>query len=284
MKKNGDCAAAIALRLSAYLSSILVCISKKPVFLHPSNMIGMDIPDNVFSSSYEVYSTDVDRFRRIKPSMLFSFMVETAWKQVKTYGIGHETEASAHIWVLSSLELEIFHNIAWQDIITIKTWPRPPAGLFFLRDFAIFLPDGTLAAAATSSWLFINRATRLPDRNAMKQVSLPYCHQSILGHDPKRLSENTGYEAMARVYPRFSDFDFHAHVNNSVYVGWIFDSCTSGFHEQHRPLRIQLDFIHELTSDGEISIGMLRQGLTDHFEGKISETGTLCFRGMVEWL
>ncbi|HOE05134.1 MAG TPA: thioesterase, partial [Bacteroidales bacterium] len=136
---------------------------------------------------------------------------------------------------------------------------------------------------ATSSWLFINRATRLPDRNAVKQLSLPYCHQRILGRDPKRLSEKSGYEAMARYYPRFSDFDFHAHVNNSVYVGWIFDSYNACFHEQHSPLRIQLDFIHELTSGDEISIGMYRQGLTHYFDGRISETEILCFRGLVEW-
>ncbi|NLA25078.1 MAG: hypothetical protein GX879_08945 [Bacteroidales bacterium] len=238
---------------------------------------------NMFSTKFEVLTNDVDMFKEIKISALFAFMVETAFKHVKSYGLGHETEESENIWVLSTMELEVYEKIKWQDIIEVKTWPRLQEGLFFYRDFEIISEAGETLAVASSSWLFINKNLRLPDRKALRELDIKCLDKSVLSRNPKRMTAIENTKQIEKFKANYNNFDFHQHVNNSVYIDWIFNTYSKEYHIANKLTSIQIDFIQEITNMEEVSILKFDTENLHYFEGKLLETDKTCFRALLKW-
>lgn len=88
-------------------------------------------------------------------------------------------------WVLTRLAIKMKRYPAWEEPITVVTFPRGGRKIVAWRDFEIKSSDGETIGLATSEWMLIDLATR-------KIVSIPesvlnaceFGLESVLGAEP----------------------------------------------------------------------------------------------------
>lgn len=179
-----------------------------------------------YQDQLSVRSYDADQAGRLKPSSLFNYFQEAAWRHAEMLGFGYAALLEHDLfWVISRIQLEWADELRWGDEITVETWPKGVTKLFALRDFIVRRADGTEAVRATSAWLTLDLESKRPRRpeNIMDgSVMLEDDH--AIEQFPGKIAMPTDlYHAASRV-ARYSDLDVNRHVNNARYVDWLFDA------------------------------------------------------------
>lgn len=223
------------------------------------------------SEQVSVRSYDADRAGRVKPSSLFNYFQEAAWRHAEELGFGYRALLEHGLfWVLSRIQLEWDAGLGWGDELTLETWPKGVSKLFALRDFLLTRADGTTAVRATSAWLTLDLESKRPrrpekimnekamrlDDHAIEQLPGKIVMPADLDHRDTRLV-------------RYSDLDVNRHVNNARYVDWLFDVLPPRDEQPVAFSRLSVQFtgealageelevhteVHEITGAGYVSI------------------------------
>lgn len=179
-----------------------------------------------YSDNVSVRSYDADQAGRLKPSSVFNYFQEAAWRHAEMLGFGYGALLERNLfWVLSRIYLEWDAPLRWGDEVVIETWPKGIHKLFALRDFVVRTESGTPAIRATSAWLTLDVESRRPRRpqDIMKpEVMLESEH--AVEELPPKLAIGDELEPVDGRVARYSDLDVNRHVNNARYVDWIFDA------------------------------------------------------------
>ena len=215
--------------------------------------------------SVNVYQTDIKE--QLSIYALFDLFQDIAGRHASVLGFGREhLMEHGNIWVLSRLSARINRMPEmWTDIV-LRTWPRGTDGIFAVRDFELLSSDGEVLAGASSSWLIVDYGTRRlqrPDK-ALSFLNIKY-------PDKKALEENAikvgplpaeGKTPSNHIITT-SDIDINMHVNNAVYIKWIYDTYTPEFINTHIPEAVDVNYISECLWGDEISVITARDGSAD---------------------
>lgn len=229
------------------------------------------------------YQTNQDAL--LRPAAFMDLAQEIAYWAAMDLGFGYDTLHVHHTaWVLSRMHLHFEKPLHWRDQASLYTWHKGGNGLFYLRDFELMGPDGTLAASGTSSWVVIDERTRrfvrpedLPDTMALDYE----VDHAIAEPAPKVVPpKEAALEPAGEHRVSYSDIDIIGHTNNARYVVWAMD-CLPLEVAQQSVKDLYINFNKETTAGETVSLFRVQEGNTWYVEGRVD--GKSCFVVKMEY-
>jgi acyl-ACP thioesterase len=245
----------------------------------------MGSPANNWKELRRIESFAVDMRGRLRPQILFAYLLNAAWNHAGGTVYGYEELAARNlIWVLIKMQLRLKRQPKWGDQVTIETWGKRIERLYALRDFAVTSASGERMVSATSSWMVLDRTSGRPQRFHLKTDGFPWQpEREELETDLQKVPELRRGKEMAAFRVRFSDIDVNGHVNSSRYLQWLIDAHPQEHLEQAELTAADLSFLAEAMPNDEVAV--LTEGRKEDELGSVIRVGDkkeLC-RARLEW-
>jgi len=241
----------------------------------------------VFEKSYEVRSYDTGVNGKLRPDALLSYLQDIAGYHASILHVGREELLEKkRFWALVRILCKLSETPGWNDVITIKTWPKSIEGIFAIRNFLICNAEGKVIGEASSSWVIVDAVSRRPVRPEPFLVELgkesPFKEFSCPTADKLPETGKGIYKSPLKTV-RYSDLDVNMHVNNARYLQWILDSYPLDFIHKHEVSVIEANYMSETTPGDEYVITAEEKD-NSFFHSIIKEkSGTESCRFRIEW-
>lgn len=197
----------------------------------------------------KTYQCDKNGF--IRPVILMNYLQDVADTHAEILGAGRVFCIEKGIaWVVTHYLVDIIQLPRESDELVITTWPAAHGPLKAIRDFEIHGTDGRLMIRATSQWILINTALRIPLRLSEYLPSdwasgigraLDLVFEKFPDFEPNQKDNN--------FLVRYDDVDINQHVNNAIYAKWATESVDFNFRDTHNLRKIYLNFKKEIPFD-----------------------------------
>jgi acyl-ACP thioesterase len=106
---------------------------------------------SIWTDEYRVSWFDADGNNRARLAAICRYLQESAWNHANHLGFGYRQASEIkQVWVIIRLLLKMEKYPFWDDIITVRTWPRGVEGVLAFRDFEILSAAGERLGAASS--------------------------------------------------------------------------------------------------------------------------------------
>lgn len=195
----------------------------------------------------------------------FSFMClaqEMANVHASILKFGYEElMAQNQVWVLSRAHIKFINPPKWRDKITIETWHKGKAGLFWNRDFALYSQSEELSVAATTAWVIMNTNTRRIERRTIfdtdPSVEEKSYKKDIIDTPCDKISlPDNNLEFVRDKKVVYSDIDMNGHANNAKYVEWVIDSLPIELMKEKEITDLKINYISEAQLGENLKINM----------------------------
>ena len=213
----------------------------------------------------------------LKPAAFMDLAQEIAYWAAQELGFGYDTLHIHHIaWVLSRMHIRFHQPVAWRDQVSLFTWHKGAAGLFYLRDFDLRNQAGECCVAATSSWVVIDERTRRlvrPDELA-QSLQVDYEVDNAICEPAPKLALPKEMEAAGEHVVAYSDIDLIGHTNNARYAVWAMDCLP--VEEADKPVKdLYINFNKETKAGETVQLFRRREENAWFVEGRVD--GKSCF-------
>ncbi|HPT12903.1 MAG TPA: thioesterase [Bacteroidales bacterium] len=212
----------------------------------------------IHERNYSVNVCQADIKEQLSLYGLFDLFQDIAGRHASILGFGREhLMINRNFWVLSRLSARISSMPAqWSDV-TLRTWPRGTDGIFAIRDFEMMSSSGEKIIGASSSWVIVDydsRRLQRPDK-ALSVLNQKFPDQQALSENAVKIGalQEAGRSVSKHIVTT-SDLDINMHVNNAVYIKWIYDSYTPEFINTHVPEAIDVNYVSECHYGDDISV------------------------------
>ncbi len=245
----------------------------------------MGLPPTIWKEQRIIDAFDVDPLGRLRPQMLFAYLLNAAWNHARGTSYGHEELAAQGLmWVLIKMEMRIRRAPEWREKIVVETWGKKRVKLYALRDFTITSETGEKLVSATSAWTILDRTSGRPHRSVRKPDNPPW----LPGRDELETSfgkvpEPKGGSELGRFRVLFSDIDVNRHVNSSRYLQWMIDGHPHEHLETTYPGSIELSFLSEAGPDDEVLVLSKDSENWELCSVRRARDGKELCRGRFEW-
>lgn len=208
----------------------------------------------IYTQEFYISEATVDRFGRLKPSMLLYFAQEVAGRHFDLLRVDHDAmEKNRLFWAVIRNRVQITRLPRIGETITVETWPMPTTRTAYPRSMIAYDAMGNELFRSISMWVLMNldsRAMVLPGKSGItvegtlrgNELAAP---SSIL---PKVL-ENT-----VRRTVFYSQLDRNGHMNNTRYLDWVDDLLPSAFHAGHTAREFTICYLNEATEGQQIDL------------------------------
>lgn len=190
----------------------------------------------IYIQSIEIDDGYVDRYKRMKPSMMLYLAQEMGGRHSELMSLDYDTLASRRLfWAVTRHRVQITRTPMLGETIRVETWPLPATRAAFPRSVVAYDSDGNECFRAMTLWVLMDLDTRkmiVPGKSGISVLG------TLRGNE---LPAPGGIipRPIGDVQPRrvcFSDLDRNGHMNNTRCMDWIADLLPSSFHQTH-PVR-----------------------------------------------
>ena len=211
--------------------------------------------DLIFTKEYEIMDLYVDRFGRLKPSMMLSLVQETAGAHCRQLGFDRENlEKKRLFWAVLRNKVTVTRLPRERDKILVKTWPMPTTRVAYPRFVAAYDQEGRELFSSISLWVLMDMDTRAMVLPGKSGVEVPGVLQGCEPAAPASLNpRDLEQEALHTV--SFSELDQNGHVNNTRYLDWVMDLLPTGQHQQLQLKEFTVCYLAELRDREQLAIG-----------------------------
>src|SRR5208337_4466622 len=232
-----------------------------------------------------VESYDVDLSGRLRPHVLLSFLLNSAWNHAasSTYSYAELTTRNL-MWVLIRFQMLLHSQPKWHDQLTIETWGKRIERLYALRDFRVGGPSGKILVSATSSWLILDKDSGRPQRFDTKADGFPWQPdkeemETVL----EKVIEVSEGKQVASFRVQYSDIDVNRHVGSAKYLQWFVDSHSLEMLERTVPQSIELSYLSEAVLNDEVFVFSDQEKESEHCSlHRANDNKELC-RALIKW-
>ncbi len=204
--------------------------------------------NEILSRPYRLMLSDVDRFRRLRLSVLFRMFQDLSVVHAEALGAGRAaTLDRGFLWIVSKVRLEFDRVPEYGEDVVLKTWPGKMGNVLFPRHYLLESAEGEALARASSLWALMDcdkRAPVIPKNNGIYvkgfttggELPLP---SAVLCPSPV----SAGRRAVL-----YSETDMNGHMNNSRYLDWADDwlhCLDADFHKARTVKSLQINFLSE---------------------------------------
>ncbi len=234
--------------------------------------------NKTFQEIFQVRATDCDRFRRMRPDMLFIAMQEGGERHAHQLGIGYDAMMQRGLFfVLARIHVQFDRAPRVGETVVHTTWPGVGNRFFCPRFHTFTLEDGTPLARAGALWVILDAKNRKIASALTAGISLPDNSDIPAPIElPMRqppLGETTEYLTRTPVY---SEFDVNSHVNNTKYIAWLCDALGNAAMDGRYLGDLTVNYEKEICEEIPLTLALSRDG--DRFSLLVtSETGVKHF-------
>ena len=205
----------------------------------------------VFQQNFQINDSWVDRYGRLKPSMVLFCAQEVAGRHCLELALDYDTLAERRLfWAVTRHRVQITRLPQRGETIRVETWPMPTTRVAYPRSVVAYDEAGQEVFRAISIWVLMNLDTRnmiLPGKSGIEvsgtlrgtELSVPRSLLPVVmkNHDCRTV--------------RFTDLDRNGHMNNTRYFDWIDDLIPSQFHYDH-PVKEFTICYHSEAREGQV--------------------------------
>ena len=228
--------------------------------------------DPIYSLDFTISDIHVDRFGRVKPSVLLYFVQEAAGQHCSLLAVDYDRLSHKHLfWAVTRNRVQVTRLPMRGERITVKTWPMPTSRTAYPRCVMGFGADGRLLFKVLSLWVLMDVSTRamvLPAKSGVEVIG------SVEGGEPElprglpvTQQENTVYKTVEQCH-----LDRNGHMNNTRYMDWVAELAPEKavkslelcyFNEGRLGDRMELDYDQ---SEDSLTVNIHRQRTDDPHE------------------
>ena len=210
--------------------------------------------DAVFHTTYKIQPIHLDRFGRVKPSVLLHFAQEAAGGHCRELALDWDTLAARGLfWAVVRHRMQITRMPVEGDELTVETWHMPTTRSAFPRATAAYDANGNEVFRCISLWVLMDMNTRamvLPGKSGVDLMgTLRGCELAVPG---SIVPKQNGSTVTRQV--NFTDLDRNGHMNNTRCMDWIDDLLTSQFHSAHPVQEFSVCYLSEALEGQEIQL------------------------------
>ena len=180
----------------------------------------------IYSQSFIVDNNSTDRYGRMKPSAILSYVQEVAGKHFDI--LDRSLDSMNHkrlFWAVIRHRVQIERLPAAGETITLETWPMPTT-----RSTVAYDAQGNLLFRSLCLWVLMSLDTRAMILPGKSGVSVPGTLRGLELASPNSLAPKPLGNVQQRTV-RYSHLDVNGHMNNTHYLDWVQDLLPSPFHE-----------------------------------------------------
>jgi acyl-ACP thioesterase len=199
----------------------------------------------IFEQTYKINSIHINFNKKLGLFGLLGILQDVAGEHALKLGFGYEDSLrKGFFWVLVRKKLRMNRWPNWNDTITIKTWTKPLAGVFAIREYEIFIQDEKIGDCSTS-WMILDSENRRPkkldDYESLFNLRMDYG----LGFMADKIMLPAEIDPVKTIEVRISDLDMHNHVSNIKYSQWVLDSIPVDYHRLYMIKEYEVNFLEE---------------------------------------
>ena len=208
----------------------------------------------IYQQEFTIEDVHVDRYGRLKPSMLLYFAQEVAGHHFTRLAMDYESLAQRGMfWAVTRHKVQINRLPMRGETIRIETWPMPTTRVAYPRSMAAYDSNGNEVFRCISLWVLMdlnNRNMILPGKSGIEVAGTLRGNElaSPLGLPAKILSSSRSRTVS------FTDLDRNGHMNNTKYLDWIDDLLPSAFHAQHNIREFTVCYLNEAREGQELQL------------------------------
>ena len=238
----------------------------------------MDQP-SVYTRTLTLRNADVDQYRRLRPSVLFSMLQEAAIAHTEALGMGREkTLDRGLLWIVTLQRVSIRRLPVYDETVTLFSWPGKMMHLFFPRYFRMTDAAGEVLLEGSALWSLMDQEKRgvaFPSEHGVEIPGVVTGWETPLPK-PARALPLTGE---ARFTVPYSYIDLNGHMNNVRYFDLAEDVLPPELHEQ-RLRALLVDYSSEARLGETLT---LRWGSEGGVWYLVGEAGKRVFRMRLEY-
>ena len=180
----------------------------------------MNEKKQIWTENYKISSYLVNMKNRAGLYSILNLVQDVGW----LHGIHLEVQLPKNQnWVFTRQKLVMEQWPVWNEIVTIRTWLRPPLGAFLLRDYEILIGDRKIGEC-TSTFGIMDLLTRKIVVSDWQNFPNVWRHEEHVNQTPSKIILTNPMTDLAQFPVRNSDLDMNNHVNNTKYAQWILDA------------------------------------------------------------
>lgn len=201
--------------------------------------------ESIYQQTFLIDNHAVDRYGRLKLSMLLSYAQEVASRHITALSMNYETLADQGMfWAVVRHRVQITRLPHRDERIRVETWPMPSTRTAFPRSVVAYDEDGNEVFRTIALWVLMDIRTRAMILPGKSGLIVP---GTLRGNElaaPSSLSPRVLQQHAARTV-RFTDLDRNGHMNNTRCMDWIDDLLPSTFHETHTAKELTVCYLAE---------------------------------------
>ena len=213
---------------------------------------------------YTVGAGESDGAQICKISAFLNFFQDAADRHAQIMGFHRDIlmERYGYFWLLVRARLDLKTPARYQDVLTVRTNPRPVKGAMVYRDFDLFVGREHIGEAVTG-WALasfekraIIRPATVPELLNAEYLPADQLKDSRL----TKLSVEQDMPLLEHARVRYSDLDMNGHLNNIKYADMVCNAADMGNRTEKFVSTFQIDYIKECRLGEELALyGDLRE-------------------------
>lgn len=208
----------------------------------------------IFQKDFEITDICVDRYGRLKPSMVLWFAQEVAGMHCNELALGYEALARRRLfWAVTRHRVQITRMPSRGETIHVETWPMPTTRVAFPRSMVAYDQQGNECFRSVSLWVLMDLDTRnmiLPGKSGICVVGT--LRGNELPSPNGLIAKPLGSRRIRSVC--YTDLDRNGHMNNTRYLDWIDDLLPSPFHMRSTPKELTVCYLSEAREGQELDL------------------------------
>ena len=208
----------------------------------------------IFQKDFEITDICVDRYGRLKPSMILLYAQEIAGMHCNELALDYDTLAKRRLfWAVTRHKVQVTRLPMRGETIHVETWPMPTTRVAFPRSMVAYDTKGNECFRSISLWVLMDLDTRnmiLPGKSGISVVG------TLRGNElpsPNGLIANPLGSSRSRSVC-FTDLDRNGHMNNTRYMDWIDDLLPSPFHMRSTVKEFTVCYLSEAKEGQELDL------------------------------
>lgn len=233
----------------------------------------------LYQETFQVKGYDVDKTGTIHIHRLVGLLLHVSGEQSKK--VQSSDFDQAYLWFILQHDMNIYRLPRINEEISIETEAISYNAFFTYRRFRVYY-KGELLVETMMKFAVVDKVERKLAKIEDWMVSVYQAKASKKVHKFAKVSLLENIETGQVYRACHSDIDMNHHVNNAVYVRWIFDSIAENYLEKYEPTKISIIYEREVLLAEEV---FEKHG----FDGEMSyhvveKAGEISVKAKIEWV